>query len=411
MREKRKNNLTLKLLSLGLAFLIWLIVVNVSNPDIEMSVTVPIEVRNADVLTSADKTYSLDEKNVRISYKIRTQFRSRVSASDFSAYIDLEDYSITGAVPVYTSVLNGKNNLVGSVSASPMVVHVDTEDIQRKRFDLESGTFSAVTEGGAADGYAAGEIETETDYIYVQGPVSEVGKISRVGIEVRITEATENVSGEATPVFYDANGNVITDIDERFTLSRETIAYTVPIYKIKAMSITADVMGEPEEGYEFNEVECSPSFINVYGPDEILDEYNTINIPEYELDITGASQNITRSVDIAEYIPEGLSLAEPGSEITVVARIRRRPVVTVTTESTESADEGETAETAESESSSETSESAESVLQSSEAASEQSGPHMTESSSEGEQNSESSHGASGAGEAPSESRQDSGSTR
>ncbi len=342
MKEKRTNNFTLKLVSVALAFLIWLIVVNVSNPDVEMSVTVPIEVRNADVLTSADKTYSLDEKNVRITYKIRTQFRSRVSASDFSAYVNLEDYSITGAVPVYTSVLNGKSNIVGSVSASPMVVHVDTEDIQRKRFDKESGTFVASTTGAVADGYAPGELETEADYIYVQGPVSEIGRISYVGIEANITEATADVSGEAVPVFYDANGNVISDPDPRITMSRETIAYRVPVYKIKSMSITAAVSGEPAEGYEFNEVECSPSFINVYGPDEILDSHNTINIPAEELDLTGATGNVTKSIDISEYIPEGLSIAEPDSEITVVARIRRIPTINVTTEADDNENANET---------------------------------------------------------------------
>ena len=367
MKEKRTNNLTLKLISVAIAFLIWLIVVNVSNPDIEMSVTVPIEVRNADVLTSADKTYSLDEKNVRISYKIRTQFRNRVSASDFSAYVDLEDYSITGAVPVYTSVLNGKSNIVGSVSANPLVVHVDTEDIQRKRFDKDSGNFTAITKGAVADGYAPGEIETETDYIYVQGPVSEVGKISSVGIEADITEASEDVSGEATPVFYDANGNIITDTDPRITLSRESVSYRVPIYKIKALSITAAVSGEPAEGYEFNEVDCSPSFINVYGPEEILDEHNTINIPASELDITGASRNVTRSVDITAYIPDGLSLAEPANEITVVAKIRRIATVTVTTEEQENETDGQEVNIQESQEAGETEEGTQHVQETSQA--------------------------------------------
>ena len=41
MKEKITHNLGLKILSVVIAFLVWLIVVNVSNPEVTDSVNVP----------------------------------------------------------------------------------------------------------------------------------------------------------------------------------------------------------------------------------------------------------------------------------------------------------------------------------------------------------------------------------
>ena len=42
MKEKITHNLGLKILSVVIAFLVWLIVVNVSNPEVTDSVNVPL---------------------------------------------------------------------------------------------------------------------------------------------------------------------------------------------------------------------------------------------------------------------------------------------------------------------------------------------------------------------------------
>ena len=41
MKEKLTNNLMLKLISLVVAFLIWVVAVNISNPEVSRSKTVP----------------------------------------------------------------------------------------------------------------------------------------------------------------------------------------------------------------------------------------------------------------------------------------------------------------------------------------------------------------------------------
>lgn len=334
-----KQNTMLKLLSLAVAFVIWLTVVNFSNPDTRGTQTVDLTVQNVDKLTSADKIYDLDTDSIRISYTVRTKYRNVITPEDFEAYIDLNDYSITGAVPVYVKTSDRLTGMISDVTPNPIVVHVTTENLQRKRFDVE-----LTTTGSAAEGYIAGQgqLPSDSDHVYISGPESEIGQISKVGIEVSVEEASSEVSGEdASLHFYDANGNAITT-DDRITLSRTAFAYQVPVYRIKSLSISAGTVGEPEEGYALEGLDMSPAFVQVYGPDEVLDRHVSVNIPGSEMNIAGAVKSLTRSIDVSRFLPEGLSLAQPGGEVTIVAKIRKLPETSATDES-----DGETAETTE----------------------------------------------------------------
>lgn len=335
-----KQNTMLKLLSLFLAFVIWLTVVNFSNPEIKDVTTVEVEVLNGDKLTSADKIYSLNSKTVKLSYKVRTKDRNKVKPSDFRAYIDLKDYSITGAVPIYVEVSDSVRGMISGATPNPMVIHVTTEDLQKKRFEIELNTV-----GPPMEGYYVADGSVSPGYVYISGPVSEIGQISKVGIEVDVTEANADLSGETGLKFYDANDNQIS-VDGRIKANRDSISYIVPIQKIKSLSITADVMGDPAEGYIFEEIDLSPNFISVYGPDTVLKKHLSISVPASEMDITGATRSITKAIDITPYIPAGLNLAQPGAEITVIAKIRKLPETTALVTETES-EHGEESESSE----------------------------------------------------------------
>ena len=73
MKKFSTTNLTLKIISVALAFLIWLIVVNVSNPEVTRTKSVTVEIINDNIITSAAKTYDIIGSNtVTISYDVRS---------------------------------------------------------------------------------------------------------------------------------------------------------------------------------------------------------------------------------------------------------------------------------------------------------------------------------------------------
>jgi len=153
MNARLTNNLGLKILSILLAFFIWLLVVNVSNPEVTRSQDVALEIMNDSVLLDANRTYELSRKSVSVTYEIHTLDEYKIRPSDFRAYIDLSElYDVTGSVQVKVEVLNN-SNLLRSVYAKPGVVRVQTEEIQSKDFSL-----TVHTQGRTIDGYTINEI-------------------------------------------------------------------------------------------------------------------------------------------------------------------------------------------------------------------------------------------------------------
>lgn len=332
-----KKNKLLKLASLLIALGIWLMVVNISDPEIKSSVSSNIDVDYGESLTNLDKYYSLDSYTAKVTFSVRTSQRTRVSASDFRVYIDMRDYSITGALPVYVSVDDRIKDIVSDVNVSPVVVHATTEDMLEKTFDIEPNIVGAPSEG-----FAVGDINYTPSHVTVYGPNSEIGKISRIGFNVNIEGATSNVWGNAEFIYYDANDNEITP-DSRIVI-KNSVSYDLPIYEKKNITLMAKTTGDPAEGYELGSVNIEPDFVEVYGDKSVLDALTEISLPASLLDITGASSDISASVSIKDYLPEGVYTSTTGN-IALVARINK--IGTTVEQSAESSEDagGQTAET------------------------------------------------------------------
>lgn len=313
--KKLTNNLKLKILSVFLAFFVWLAVTNISNPDVTATKEVPLEVLNEDVLSTNGKTYELidNRTTVTVAYKVRTLDAGSISASDFRAYIDLADmYEPTGAVPVKVDV---KNNKVDAVTAKPMVIRVTTEDVQQKKFDL-----TAYTEGKTESGYREGTVNIVPTSIYVSGPESQVGRISTVGITIRLDGANSDLSGTAQIQCFDANRNKIT-LDDRVTLSRSEADYTLSILKVKTLGLNFETEGRVADGYRFTGIESNVNSVDVVGLKSDLAEINAINIPKSELNMDGASADKEVIIDLNKYLPENVELADSNSKIHVTLKV------------------------------------------------------------------------------------------
>lgn len=316
MGKKLSNNLGLKILSVFLAFFVWLAVVNISNPEKPGSQEVPLEILNGDVLEASGKTYELvgDRTSVTVSYKVRTLDSANIKPSDFRAYIDLADmYEPTGSVPVKVEV---KNNKVQSVVAKPGVIRVDTENLQKKPFDLV-----VKIKGTPQEGYNVGNSTISPTYVYVSGPVSVVGRISTVGIEIKVDGEDSDLSGTAPVKCFDANGNEL-QLGDRVTFSRSEIDYTLPILKVKNLSLTFEPEGKVADGYRYTGIESNINSVAVKGLKSNLAGINSINIPKSELNMDGATGDKQVEIDLNKYLPEGVELADPGnSRIKVVIKV------------------------------------------------------------------------------------------
>ena len=342
IRDFFKHNLVFKLISLAVAFFIWLLVVNISNPEVTETVTAKLKVLYADEFEEAGKTYSIDTENVRISYKVRSDYRRQINPESFEVYVDLRDYSITGAVPIYVEPSSRISDMISDITINPMVAHVDTEDMVETSFAAETKLV-----GTPAAGKVAGPVTLSSNEITLYGPSSDISSISRVEFDVNIEAAEADVSGTAVPVFYDAEGNIIELSKD--VLIRNEISYTAQIYSTKEVYVSALVTGTPAVGYILNSINITPDSMEVYGTEEALSGITSITIPEHMIDISEATRNVTVSLNISELLPEGVTAAG-GGDVTVVAVItqdrRTESSTTGAGDETETESETETSATA-----------------------------------------------------------------
>ena len=312
------ENFSLKALSLFLAFVIWVLVVNVSKPEISDSRTVTLEVLNQNAFDSDAKTWVADRTSVTVSYNVRTDMRSSISSSDFRAYISLSDYSITGSVPVYYEVLNGKESIIDNVQIRPSVVRITLENIQKKKFDIKY-----TTTGDPKSGYRVVNVASSPESVYITGKESEIGRISAVGIEIDVTGISSNQDGIAQLVYYDANGNKLNNL-QGVTSNEDNIDYSVTVHKEKNINLLSSVTGTPAAGYQYESTTVSPDSVALSSLPGVIDSMTVFQLPE--ININEARDSVSVTYDLSQILPAGVELAkDQDPQINVLVRIEKLP--------------------------------------------------------------------------------------
>lgn len=318
MKKIILSNWRFKLISLLVGFVIWILLVNISNPEVVRTKTVPLTVLNESVLTRAGKTYTLpNSDSVTVSYQVRTRDAYKIQAEDFRATVDLENlYDITGAVPVMVEVVGNRDLIGGMPTARPGVIRVDTENVQNKVFSLDTHE-----EGEPASGYEVGAVTLSSRSVRVSGPESEVGRISSVGVRIPVSDATESFSGTAPVIYYDANGNEISLSDERLTVDPKEVEYEVSMLRGKSLTLSFQTSGEPATGFNMTGIESAVRAIPVTSADTtLLNKTTELSIPASALNIEGAREDKVFQIDVANYLPSGIT-ATGNTAVTVTVKI------------------------------------------------------------------------------------------
>ena len=296
------KDLALKLGSLLVAMIIWLITFNVSDSVVSATRDVPLNVINENIMEEAKLDYSLNESYVKVSFKARSQALGGITANDFNAYVDLSQVSKSGATEVYVEVLNGKDNILADVEVKPYVVGVYTEEIQTKDFTLLADTY-----GEPKENYQIRDISLGDEKVTISGPASEIGRISTAKVTVDVDRIKADRSGEQKITFYDSNNNIVDIENTKIHINRDKTTYNVRVYKTKEVELHAKVSGKPADGKLYTSFSIVPSSIKICGTPDEIDNIESLDLGT--IDISEEEASYTEIIDIAECLPEGTELA------------------------------------------------------------------------------------------------------
>lgn len=322
MKDRLKNNLGLKILAILFAVFLWWTVLNVDDPISAKRFNVSVTVTNAEVITNAGKSYQIidDTESVVVTVKARRKILAEIEKKDIVAVADLREMQDT-SVPIRISI-EGFEGDYEEATATPQNIQLKVENTMKKTFPI-----TPVATGTPRAGYAVGTMTVSPKSVDVSGPESLIGKISKVVAKVDVSElkdknqTTSDAEIQTQLLYYDAADNLLSKELLTSNCDKNGVTVSVDIWKTKKLSLEFNTsLIKPEKGYGFAGIEVEPKTLEVIGSPEILGEIEAIDIPAKALEKTNISKDEEMIVDITEYLPEGLRLAD-GNAGQVAVRI------------------------------------------------------------------------------------------
>ena len=332
MKYKLTRNMGLKLLSLFVAFGIWLLVVNVNDPmSVRLFRDVKIQQENVESVTALDKVLDVVEDDVYgdtviIKVKERKSVLKSLTASDFEVVADMETMNEMGSVPLRVECRNSAVTL-DEIEVIPSVQKVKLEPKKQSEFIV-----NVVTNGKPENGYEVGTTEVVGGKtVQVAGAESILKKIDKVVAEVNTARIKSDQRLTGNIVIYDKNGDKLTSQMDRLQikdssgvlLSNNQVTVDVTLWQVmNDIPVKVETAGEPAEGYRITGITTIPVTINLVGTNEALARLGGEIAIADPVSVEGATENVTQEIDLSETLSslEGVRLvadADPTISVTV----------------------------------------------------------------------------------------------
>lgn len=292
MKERVTHNFGLKLLSVVLAGLLWLVVINSQDPVETVTFEdIPVTIINEDALTAKDKIPEVVEgDSVYVVVEARRSICDKLTKADIIAVADFEKISVTDAVPIDVSVRGYSEREAEIIRGMNQVMKLRLEDSISKDFRVKISTT-----GQAAEGYVIGDMIASPNMITLTGSSTQIGKIKEVVLMVDVDRISSESYATGVPVIYDMNGDVVNS--SKVSMSTKEVEVTIPVLKTKTVKIMVSTVGVPAPGYEVGSISYQPEFVTVAGmPTDLVLLGSTLYAT---CDITDQSGAVEENIDIS----------------------------------------------------------------------------------------------------------------
>lgn len=322
------KNIGLKLLSIALAFVLWVLVAQISNPVGTVSFSnVQVTFLNADLLESQGKVFQiLDQTDVaKVTVRAPESVISTLSASDITAVADFAEITEDGRVPITYSLDRAER-----IIADHEELLVNVDDKKTKYINI---IYELVGEVG--EGCVQGQVKLDRNRLEVSGPASAVDRISYALVTIDLDGAVKTISADMELVLCDAMGVKIEN--EMIVKQTDYVTTTVTVLSTKTVPIFASVTGDPSAGYVYTgDITIDPEIVTIAGDTSVLNNISRIEITD-PVDIGSARNDITATYDLSRYLPSGVEFEDKefDAEVSVTAYVEKmlEKNLTITSES------------------------------------------------------------------------------
>lgn len=303
------------IISVLVAIISWLLVLNVTNPIKERTLEIPLAVLNSNhpgTLDLSDQTVARPV-TVTVTVSGREDTLNNLTTKELSAFIDLKAITKKGITTVK----------VNKPECSRLGVSV--KDYYPKEIDFVFDTqtqryLDVLVEYNAsllAPGYEYVSVVAEPDKIPIVGLTNVIDTVDHIKIDLTDAISEGSINSNTTASFI---GKYISVNGEDISSSFNTEKVTVHITVAKRVPIKYEITGKPNDDYYFESSTISLGTVLVKGEASELAKISEVNLGK--IDISDAKQTIKKTFNLSDYIPSKLSI-ESTSEATVTAKIAK----------------------------------------------------------------------------------------
>lgn len=307
MKHKWTNNLSLKIISLLVSCLIWLVVTNTNDPEsTQVYKNVPITIKNQDTITNANKTFTVvdgvDKINVYVT--ARKSIRATLNSGSFTVKADMENYNAAlGTIPLEISCEDAQIHQE-DIRIIPSSLKISMEDKVEQNFGI-----AVVTTGKTEKGYEVGKTTIVTgDTIRIAGPQSLINIIGKVTVSVDVTNMNTDSTHFYPVRIEDKNGAVLTDgqmsnlelkNSDGVSLQNNSAEVKTEIWKIyNDIPLKANISGEVAPGFKVSSMTLSPQTINLVAAEGAIEELDGVLTLKDDISVEGLSETQDFTVDL-----------------------------------------------------------------------------------------------------------------
>ncbi|MBP3505788.1 MAG: hypothetical protein J6K43_05225 [Lachnospiraceae bacterium] len=335
MKEKILKNWGLKIMAVLIAFVVWFLVANIEDYSITRTITgIPVEIMNEEAITGQDMVYEIVQgKTVDIKVEGRRSVVEKLTVDDFAATADLSELSITNSVQINVDAANAAIRKEINISVVDSMMKVEIEERGEQKLPI-----SVVTVGDTQEGYAVVSAAATPNMVTITGAASKVKDIKTVRVEIDVEGLNTSISTRGELILLDADGEVI-DTD-KITTNISTVGVQVTIQKTKEVPIQILPAGNVAEGYSIaGDIEFQPTTVLIAGDEGRLRSIHEIVIDD--IDVTDKNSDFETTVDITNYLPEDVVIADTTQEVAIKINIEKLVEKTMTIRLTDIEFEGQ----------------------------------------------------------------------
>lgn len=315
-----KNRIGTALLSLLIAFGIWIYVVSVVAPESERTYyDVPVKLHGDNVLKSRNLMLVSDE-NMQLDLQLsgtRTDL-NKLSSANITVIADLSGITTAGEHTVHYSV-----SYPGSISSSITVLSPESQTVTVRVVEWAQKEVPIEVEytGQLPDDFTADKknVALDRNVVTVSGAKEEVDRVEKATITIDLTDQMTDIDQVYDLTFRDASGKPVELVNA--SADSQQVTVVLKINMIKTLNIIVKIM--PGGGLTEADATCVPRFdqLVVSGPASILVELSDITVPVYigELDESGT---VFWDIRLPEGVTNETGITQVPVEVTIPKLIR-----------------------------------------------------------------------------------------